>query len=103
MDATVRCERIVLAQVTRRFRITGRVQGVYFRHSARMEAERLALAGYARNLPDGSVEVVAQGPVAAVEQLRQWLHQGPKMARVEAVLELALEPDAAPPPHFEIL
>ena len=89
--------------MTRRFRITGRVQGVYFRHNARMEAERLALTGYARNLPDGSVEVLAQGPVAAVEQLRQWLHQGPKMARVESVLELSLERDAAPPLHFEIL
>ncbi len=87
----------------RRFRITGKVQGVYFRHSARMEAERLALTGYARNLPDGSVEVVAQGPVAAVELLRQWLHQGPKLARVESVLELALERDTPPPPHFEIL
>jgi acylphosphatase len=67
-----------------------------------MEAERLALTGYARNLPDGSVEVVAQGPVAAVERLRQWLHQGPRMARVEHVLELALERDTPAPPHFEI-
>jgi len=92
-----------LAQVIRRFRITGRVQGVYFRHSTRMEAERLALTGYARNLPDGSVEVVAQGPVAAVERLRQWLHQGPKMARVETVLELEIERDTLPPPQFEIL
>ena len=91
-----------MPQVIRRFRITGRVQGVYFRHSTRMEAERLALTGYARNLPDGSVEVVAQGPVAAVERLRQWLHQGPKMARVENVLELALERDTPAPPHFEI-
>ena len=49
------------------------------------------------------MEVVAQGPVAAVEGLRQWLHQGPKMARVESVLELALERDTPPPPNFEIL
>ena len=89
----------------RRFRITGKVQGVYFRHSTRVEAERLALKGYARNLADGSVEVVAQGPVAAVERLRQWLHHGPKMARVETVLELEfeLERDTPPPPQFEIL
>jgi acylphosphatase len=94
-----------LAQVIRRFRITGKVQGVYFRHSTRVEAERLAIKGYARNLADGSVEVVAQGPVAAVERLRQWLHQGPKMARVETVLELEfeLERDTPPPPQFEIL
>jgi acylphosphatase len=94
-----------LAQVIRRFRITGKVQGVYFRHSTRVEAERLAIKGYARNLADGSVEVVAQGPVAAVERLRQWLHQGPTMARVETVLELEfeLERDTPPPPQFEIL
>ena len=87
----------------RRFHITGKVQGVYFRHSTRVEAERLAVTGYARNLPDGSVEVVAQGPAGAVERLRQWLHQGPKMARVETVLELELERDTLPPPQFEIL
>lgn len=92
-----------LPQVIRRFRITGKVQGVYFRHSTRVEAERLALTGYARNLPDGSVEVVAQGPVGAVERLRRWLHQGPKLARVETVLELELERDTLPPPQFEIL
>jgi len=92
-----------LAQVIRRFRITGKVQGVYFRHSTRIEAERLRLTGYARNLPDGSVEVVARGSVGAVERLRQWLQQGPKMARVETVIELELEPGAPPPSQFEIL
>jgi acylphosphatase len=92
-----------LPQVIRRFHITGKVQGVYFRHSTRVEAERLAVTGYARNLPDGSVEVVAQGPAGAVERLRQWLHQGPKMARVKTVLELELERDTLPPPQFEIL
>jgi len=92
-----------LPQVIRRFHITGKVQGVYFRHSTRVEAERLAVTGYARNLPDGSVEVVAQGPAGAVERLRQWLNQGPKMARVETVLELELARDTLPPPQFEIL
>lgn len=90
-------------QVSRRFRITGRVQGVYFRHSTRLEAERLALKGYARNLPDGSVEVVAHGAGAAVEGLRQWLHRGPRMARVESVLELEPSGDSAAPETFEIL
>lgn len=89
--------------MTRRFRITGRVQGVYFRHSTRLEAERHGLKGYARNLPDGSVEVLAHGPPAAVEELRQWLHRGPKMARVEQVLELERERDRPAPPTFEIL
>ena len=89
-------------QVSRRFRITGRVQGVYFRHSARVEAERLALKGYARNLPDGSVEVLAQGAAAAVAELHRWLHRGPRSACVEAVHEL--EPGAESiPPGFHVL
>jgi acylphosphatase len=96
-------EAAVLELNTRRFRITGKVQGVYFRHSTRLEAERLALKGHARNLPDGSVEVLVHGPRAAVEELRQWLHRGPKMARVEQVLELEREPDGQAPPTFEIL
>ncbi len=81
-------------RVTRRFLVTGKVQAVYFRHSTRMEAERLALRGVARNLPDGSVEVVAHGISVAVQQLSEWLRQGPPMARVAAVEELDLrDPD----------
>jgi len=89
-------------QVRRRFRITGKVQGVYFRHSTRLQAERLTLRGYARNLPDGSVEVEAHGPGAAVEGLRQWLNQGPPMARVDSVLELEPGGDLTAPAAFEI-
>jgi acylphosphatase len=83
----------------------GRVQGVYFRHSTRLEAERLALLGYARNLPDGSVEVAVRGAAAAVEELHQWLHRGPKSARVAAVqeLEFAADPHAAAGAGFEVL
>jgi acylphosphatase len=77
-----------LDRVTRRFLVTGKVQGVYFRHSTRMEAERLALQGIARNRQDGSVEVIAQGAPEAVEHLRKWLHRGPTSARVAAVQEL---------------
>jgi acylphosphatase len=76
-------------QVIRRFLVTGKVQGVYFRHSTRAEAERLGIRGVARNLPDGSVEVIAHGTQAAVEELRDWLHRGPRMARVASVQELA--------------
>jgi|HubBroStandDraft_5_1064220.scaffolds.fasta_scaffold101403_2 acylphosphatase len=82
-------------RITRRFRIVGKVQGVYFRHSTRGEATRLAIAGYARNLPDGSVEVLAQGDGPAVEELLRWLHRGPRDARVDGVVELADEPPAA--------
>ena len=63
------------------------MQGVYFRHSTRLQAERLAIRGVARNLPDGSVEVIAHGTPEAVENLRKWLRHGPSGARVAAVEE----------------
>jgi acylphosphatase len=93
-----------MSRVTRRFRIAGRVQGVYFRHSTRGEAERLGIAGYAENLPDGSVEVLAHGATEAVEELRRWLHQGPKSARVDSVAELTVESEErlASTPTFEV-
>jgi acylphosphatase len=63
--------------------VSGRVQGVFFRAHTRQEAQRLGLNGWARNLADGRVEVLACGEHAAVMALRQWLHQGPRLARVE--------------------
>src|ERR1700733_12432242 len=94
-----------VSEAARRFRVTGKVQGVFFRHSTRLEAERLALLGYARNLPDGSVEVAVRGAAAAVEQLHRWLHRGPKSARVAAVQEMELALDEAGPANegFEVL
>ncbi len=71
--------------VCRRCRITGRVQGVYFRGSAQREARRLGLTGHAVNLPDGSVEVLVCGPVQAVEGLTEWLWSGPPHAAVQDV------------------
>lgn len=69
----------------RRFRITGKVQGVWFRESTRREAMRLGLAGHAVNLSDGSVEVVAAGDKDALEALAAWLQHGPQLARVDDV------------------
>jgi len=66
-------------------RITGRVQGVCYRASTRREAERLGLAGWVRNLPDGSVEAEVEGPEANLQSLIAWCHQGPPRARVDAV------------------
>ena len=66
------------------------MQGVYFRHSTRREAERLGVGGVARNLPDGSVEVIAHGTPEAMESLREWLNRGPSGAQVAAVQEFEL-------------
>lgn len=71
--------------VVRRARVEGRVQGVFFRASTAERAAALGLRGYARNLPDGSVEVLCAGPAESVEALIQWLWQGPPMARVVSV------------------
>jgi acylphosphatase len=68
-----------------RFLVAGRVQGVFFRASTREQALRLGLSGYAKNLADGRVEVIASGSEAAVAELADWLREGPPAARVEAV------------------
>ncbi|MFP5409332.1 MAG: acylphosphatase, partial [Gammaproteobacteria bacterium] len=61
------------------------VQGVWFRESMRLEAERLNVAGWVRNTPDGKVEAVVQGPAEAVAALIEWAHRGPPLARVDRV------------------
>lgn len=66
-------------------RVFGRVQGVFFRASTRERAIALGLDGWARNLPDGSVEVLARGDEAALDSLREWLRRGPPLARVTEV------------------
>jgi acylphosphatase len=63
--------------------IRGRVQGVGFRYFAKNKAEELHLTGWVRNLPDGTVEVLAVGPVPALEQFMQRLKVGPMGSRVE--------------------
>lgn len=62
--------------------VSGRVQGVYFRGATRNLAGQLGLTGYAINLPDGRVEVVACGADQALDALTKWLRQGPSSARV---------------------
>ncbi len=70
---------------TARFIVTGRVQGVGFRAASRAQALRLGLSGHARNLADGSVEVVATGDDVRLAVLESWLQVGPVLARVDAV------------------
>jgi acylphosphatase len=74
-------------QACRRFLISGRVHGVWFRESTRREATRLGLNGSACNLPDGTVEVVAVGSGKGIDQLGAWLRHGPALARVDQVVE----------------
>ena len=78
-----------------RFLVSGKVQGVCFRASTREQARRLDLRGYARNLPDGRVEVVAAGSSKALDALAGWLKHGPRMARVEEVLRQDAAADEA--------
>lgn len=68
-----------------RFLVSGKVQGVFYRASAREQALALGLAGHARNLADGRVEVIAYGSASAVEALERWLWRGPTAARVDDV------------------
>ncbi len=70
---------------TARFIVSGRVQGVFYRASARAQALALGVSGYAKNQPDGCVEVLASGSADALDGLERWLRQGPPAARVESV------------------
>lgn len=63
--------------------ISGLVQGVFFRDSAREKAEELGLVGWVRNLPDGRIEIVAEGDKEKVEELIKWAGDGPSAARVD--------------------
>ena len=69
----------------RRASVAGRVQGVWFRESCRDQAQAAGVAGWVRNLADGRVEVVLEGPPAAVEEVVSWCRRGPRRARVDRV------------------
>lgn len=77
-------------------RVTGRVQGVFFRASAKAEADRLGLTGFARNDDDGSVLIEAEGDAAALDRFVSWCGRGPDFARVAAV-----EVHEGEPKHFD--
>jgi len=72
--------------MTRRYVVSGRVQGVGYRYFAQREAMRLKLTGYAGNLDDGRVEVLAVGDAPALEEFERALGRGPSAARVTSVL-----------------
>jgi acylphosphatase len=96
-DGRERSSAVVLHAMVR-----GRVQGVGFREFTLRTARSLGLGGWVRNLTDGrSVEVWAAGDRGVLEQLRQQLEHGPRMARVTAV-ECDWHESATPPAHFEV-
>jgi acylphosphatase len=83
-------------RIARRCYVSGRVQGVFFRASTAARARAAGITGYARNLPDGRVEVLACGDEAAVRALCEWLRHGPPGARVTNV---TVEPATDPAPE----
>lgn len=74
-----------VAAVARRIKVRGRVQGVGFRHATVEVARALGVAGWVRNLPDGTVEAFVQGAPAEVERFVAWCRHGPPLARVDGV------------------
>jgi acylphosphatase len=79
--------------------VSGRVQGVFYRGTAAQRARELGVRGYARNLPDGRVEVLACGDEEAVQTFVSWLWTGSTAAKVTAV-EVADAPEHGAPPGF---
>lgn len=74
--------------------VSGRVQGVGFRYAACEAATEIGVAGWVRNLPDGSVELVAQGSASAVARMTAWAYRGPRHASVDGVHVEDFEPVA---------
>lgn len=70
-----------------RMLVRGRVQGVFFRHAAAQEARELGLRGWVKNLANGEVEIVAEGPRRELKIMAAWANQGPRLARVTGVDE----------------
>jgi acylphosphatase len=71
--------------IHRSIRVHGRVQGVYYRQSARDQALRLGLTGFARNEPDGTVQIEVEGDAGAIDRFVTWCEVGPPAARVARV------------------
>ena len=85
----------------RHYFVSGRVQGVYFRGSTQRQAQSLGITGWARNLSDGRVEVLACGDAVALDRLENWLRIGPQWANVSNI-ETSNEQPAVIPSSFEV-
>ena len=86
--------------ICRRSFVSGRVQGVFYRATCARQAESLGLTGYARNLPDGRVEVLACGEPASVESFIAWLWEGSPASKVTGVDTSEAEVAEAPRTGF---
>lgn len=80
-----------MAKVGAAVKVTGRVQGVWFRQSTKQTAQIYGVCGWVRNCPDGSVEAVFEGEEPAVHAVIDWCRSGPELARV-ADLQIAWQP-----------
>ncbi|MEP5613643.1 MAG: acylphosphatase [Cyclobacteriaceae bacterium] len=78
--------------ISRRIQVLGKVQGVFYRATAKTKADDLRLVGWVRNEPDGSVVLEVQGDDAKVSQMIEWCKEGPTFSRVDQVLEEPAEP-----------
>ena len=74
-----------MATIRRRFLVSGKVQGVYYRDAAKAQADMLGLKGWAKNLDNGKVEIVTEGDPNAVERFARWAREGSTHARVTGV------------------
>ncbi len=90
-----------MAWVRRHVWVSGRVQGVFFRQFTLEQARKLGVVGFVRNLPDGRVEAIIEGPEEKVARLIERMRQGPPMARVEN-LQVVSEPPTQEFSDFEI-
>ncbi len=88
--------------MTARFLVSGAVQGVGFRYFVARRAAALGITGFAANLPDGRVEVVARGPAAALASLEKALREGPARARVSGVEKMEISDEYPLPNRFDI-
>jgi len=82
-------------KIARRFFISGDVQGVGFRFFAQRAAARHQIVGYVKNLNDGRVEALAEGPVQSVEAFKHELAAGPRFSSVDHVEEINLDPSGS--------
>ena len=88
----------ITGRLARRLVIHGQVQGVWFRESMRLEADRLNVTGWVRNRADGTVEAAVEGSSYAVEAIIRWAHRGPEAA---VVVQVDVSEDAGNYERFE--